>query len=117
MSNEKTLDAIEIIERVKEASGIRTDTSLAKALNVRQSTVASWRKRGNINLPVIIALCDGVNLNWLLFGEGARQTERVDPLAEKVMAMLEGMDEEQKRDVLRYAEKERLIYELAAKVA
>ena len=112
MSSKKTLEAVSILTRVKVFTGMKTDTELAKALNIRQSTVASWRSRGNLNLPAIISLCDGANLNWLLYGVGSMRTGDLDPVSGKVVAMLEEMDEEQRRDVLRYTEKEKFFQEL-----
>jgi len=60
MSREKLQDVIKIIERAKLVLGVKTDTELANILEIKQPTVSSWRKRGNIDLISIIKRCDNV---------------------------------------------------------
>jgi len=114
MSSKKSLNVTEIIERAKQALGIETDYELAELLEVTHSTIANWKRRGNINLIAIVTLCDSVDAEWLLFGKGTQENS-TDPVTKKILTMLEGMDEEQKRDVLRYVKKEKLLEELLKK--
>jgi len=114
MSIKKLQDVIGIIERAKLVLGIKTDTELANILKINQSTVASWRRRGNIDLVAIINLCNNVSTDWLIYGKGSPE-DAADPITKKILTMLEGMDEEQKRDVLRYVKKEKLLEELLKK--
>ncbi|MEP2445623.1 MAG: helix-turn-helix domain-containing protein [Balneola sp.] len=58
-----------ILQRVKEAYSLATDTALADFLGVQQSTVATWKRRDSYNLELIISKCNELNLNWLLYGE------------------------------------------------
>ncbi|MBF0227983.1 MAG: helix-turn-helix domain-containing protein [Desulfamplus sp.] len=117
MSNEKLLDVIKIIERAKECLKIKTNTELANRLNLKQNTISAWKKRGNIDLTAVITLCAtaGVSIDWLLYGKGecglVEQVDKNDPKY-KIVEMLDTMTEEQKRDVLKYAEKEKLFEEL-----
>jgi len=114
MSKEKAFDVIGIIERAKKYLKIRTDTELATLLNIKQNTVSAWRKRGNIDLISVINLCANVSTDWLIYGKGSPE-DGIDPVTKKILTMLEGMDEEQKRDVLRYVKKEKLLEELLKK--
>ena len=59
------------IDRAKIALGVRTDVDLAKTLNIAQSAVAGWRKRGMVpqEQAVKIAQMTGVSLDWLIFGQ------------------------------------------------
>lgn len=116
MSTVKSLDVTGVIERVKVFLGVKTDTELSNLLNIKQNTISAWRKRGNLNLEIIIPVCAGVDFNWLLYGTGNMQRGEPEAITDKVLALLNDMDDEQKRDVLRYTEKERLIHELTAKI-
>ncbi len=116
MSNKKALDVESIIERVKECVGVKTNLELSDLLGIKQNTVSAWKKRGNIDLASIITLCEptGVSMDWLLYGKGGRcegPSKGIDP-TDKIMEMLETMTEEEKRDVLKYVEKEKFWKEL-----
>ena len=112
MSKEKSLDVQGIVERAKIFLELDTNHELANALNIKQNTVSAWKKRGSVNLALIITGCAGVNVNWLLYGTGTMREGQFDPVSGRVVAMLETMDKEQRRDVLRFTEKEQLICEL-----
>jgi len=118
MSIKKALDVVEIIKRTKQCLKIKTDSDLANLLNLKQNTISSWKRRQNIDLTAIITLCTptGVSIDWLLYGKGEcnLNEEKLninDPIY-KLNEMLKDMTEDQKRDVLKYAEKEKLFEEL-----
>jgi hypothetical protein len=110
MSRKKLLGVVDIIKRAKIALGLKTDTQLAKLLDVKQSTIPAWKRRGNIDLAALVTLCNNVSADWLIHGIGeinpAAQDE--DDITEKINMMLKDMDIDQRRDVLKYAEKEEL---------
>ena len=64
------------IDRAKIALGVRTDVDLAKTLNIAQSAVAGWRKRGMVpqEQAVKIAQMTGVSLDWLILGRNQPHT-------------------------------------------
>ncbi len=70
MSRKKLQNVKEIIDRLKMALKLETDTELAKYLGVNQSTVSAWKLRKSINWDLIITKCKDINLDWLLTGEG-----------------------------------------------
>lgn len=108
MSREKLHDVIKIIERAKLVLGVKTDTELANTLKIKQPTVSSWRKRGNIDLISIIKCCDNVNIDWLIFGRGEMYPDGLpNTVKGKILRMLDDMDEDQQRDVLKSLEKEK----------
>lgn len=69
MSTKKSQTVKDIIGRLKSALNLKTDTSLAKLLNVKQNTIASWKIRNSIDYHLMFTVCDNINLNWLLTGE------------------------------------------------
>lgn len=112
MSREKLHDVIKIIERAKLVLGVKTDTELANILEIKQPTVSSWRKRGNIDLISIIKRCDNVNMDWLIFGRGEMYKDgQANTVRGKILKMLDDMDEDQQRDILKSIEKEKFIEE------
>lgn len=66
-----TLNVNNILDRVRDALGISTDTALAKELDVSQQVVSNWRSRGSMDFQRVVdrAVKDGVDLRWLLIGE------------------------------------------------
>lgn len=112
MSTQNPIDVKGVLDRTKQALGLKTDTELANHLGIKPNTVSTWRSRGSIDLGAIFAKCESISADWLLFGRGEMKSGPGDDLTRKIIGMLEGMDEEGKRDVLRYTQKAELIEEL-----
>ena len=99
--------------RAKQALGLKTDTELAQILGVKHNTLSSWKKRGNIDLVSIVALCNKVNMDWLIFGRGEMTCEGGESgVVEKIVTLLEAMDKTQQREVLKHVQKEELLMSL-----
>jgi len=111
MSSKKALDVLNIITRLKKHLDLKKDTDLAFFLEVKQNTISAWKRRGNIDFSLIVSKCEGIDLNWLMYGE-EKPVEKTDPETLKINQMLKGMSKEEKRDVLKYIEKEKLWKEL-----
>ncbi len=114
MSRDNVLDVHKILTRVKLVLNLKTDAELAKTLEVKPTTISAWKRRENIDLTKIITLCNSmdVSMDWLLYGKGEERVEASSDPTEKIIKMLETMTDEQKRDVLKYVEKEKLLDEL-----
>ena len=72
------------IKRLKETFGVITDIDLARALGIKQSSVASARERKSIPSKWIIENSDkhGISSDWLLYGEGPKyrnQARQIPP--------------------------------------
>lgn len=63
----------DILNRLKEAYKINTDTELARFLGVSKSTLSNWISRDSMDYDKIFSKCEHININWLLRGEGACQ--------------------------------------------
>tara|TARA_B100000614_G_C14465225_1_gene460179 strand:- start:499 stop:942 length:444 start_codon:yes stop_codon:yes gene_type:complete len=68
MDNPKSLKVKTYIERIKKAFNIKTDTELAKKLNVTQGAIGNWKKRGSIDLEKIAIKCDDISLDYIRTG-------------------------------------------------
>lgn len=116
MSREKSLDVQGIIDRAKQVLGISTDIELANLLGIKQNTVSSWKRRGNIDLVSIIKLCANVSTDWLIHGIGSAECGmETDRTTRMINTLLKDMDEEEKRSVLKNLEKDKFITEMMEK--
>ena len=68
------------LDRVFEAAGCSTQAELAKFLGIRQSTIASAKKKGKIPAEWLVKLLRAkrVNPEWVVTGQGARMLQAVE---------------------------------------
>lgn len=68
-----------IIDRLKRASGARSDAEIAQLLGAERQNVTNWRRRGTIPYDKItaFALDTGVSLDWLLFERGPQKIDQL----------------------------------------
>lgn len=66
----KTFLSGKILDRLKEALSLGTDTELANLLGVKKATISNWRNRNTIDFPLLFSICEQINIDWLLTGEG-----------------------------------------------
>jgi hypothetical protein len=111
MSTKKRIEVHKILERVKIVHGLKKDGELANLLGLKQNTLSTWKKRNTMDAFLIFEVCDDVDKDWLLYGEGSPDIDH-DLETQKINQMLKGMTKDQKRDVLKYIEKEKLWREL-----
>lgn len=69
--NENRLDKSLILSRLKSVKNLATDTELAKMLGISKSTLSNWYSRNSIDYDLVFSICEHVNLNWLLTGDGS----------------------------------------------
>lgn len=123
MSSEFSLNVKDIIGRVKKVLNADTDTKLSEILGISQAAISTWKKRGNIDLPLIFAKCKNTSLDWLIYGEGTPDGKpEFDPndesirIDQMILETLRGMDTDKKRYIAEYIEREKLFWELKKKV-
>jgi phage repressor protein C with HTH and peptisase S24 domain len=65
----------EVLSRLRESLSVDTDYKLAKLLEISQSNISMWRKRGSIPYKMLSTVCSKheLNVNWILNGEGHSQ--------------------------------------------
>lgn len=66
----KTSSSGKILDRLKEAFTVNTDTEIANILGVKKATLSNWRNRNSIDFPLLFSVCEHINIDWLLTGEG-----------------------------------------------
>lgn len=70
--------AREIIHRLKSNLKIKTDAELAIRLGLAETTITTWKRRGTVDIPLIIAKVEGISLDELIFGIEESNNERVN---------------------------------------
>lgn len=61
----------DVIKRLKEALAIRSDAELARLCGMSRAGISYLKQAGNLSTTLLqFALERGINLNWLLTGEG-----------------------------------------------
>ena len=66
----KTFSSDEILNRLKSALSVGTDTELADLLGIKKATLSNWRNRNSIDFPLVFSVCEQVNIDWLVTGRG-----------------------------------------------
>ncbi len=63
-----------IIDRLKEATGVKSDGQLANYLGISRQNIGAARKRGDVPSGWIykVAELTGCSMDWLQFGHGAK---------------------------------------------
>ncbi len=60
----------QILSRIKEGLNLTSDTELANLLGINKSTLANWYSRNTMDYDLVFSICEHLNLNWILTGEG-----------------------------------------------
>ena len=68
MAKFSNINTSEVLNRLKNKLGIKSDTELSNYLGVTQSLISAWKNRNSIDIDLIITKCKDVDLNWLLLG-------------------------------------------------
>lgn len=64
------LDKPLVLDRIKEYYKLKGNAELARFLGVAPNTITNWYGRKTFDIDVIYTKCVGVDMNWLLTGEG-----------------------------------------------
>ena len=68
--DDNVINVGDIIRRIKEVKGFKSDRQVADYLGVSKATVSNWTSRNSIDFPLVINKLADVDLNWLLTGRG-----------------------------------------------
>lgn len=76
----KTFSSGAILDRLKEALQLPNDKELANKLGISKAAISNWRKRNSIDLERVFSVCEQINIDWLLTGEGSMSNEELEPV-------------------------------------
>lgn len=105
-----------ILERMRIVFNCQSDSELSKAIDTPKQTISTWKQRDSTpySLCVHIAKDKNISLDWLLTGEGEMSKgkppcAKISPKLAKMAELLDGLNEDQQREVFAtVAEKKRL---------
>ncbi|MBN5414435.1 phage repressor protein [Serratia marcescens] len=123
--NKNSVDAV--LARLMELLGAGNDSELARMLDVNRQTLASWRKRDSIPYSICVNLSEerGYSLDWLLTGRGQAMIDSQAPANADVifsrsdltlLELMNQLDPEVRKDLMRSAEEKQRMIELEKKV-
>lgn len=119
-----------------KAGGLSKKAELAKLLDISAQTLKNREDRGANSLDDIKLLCNklGINIDWVLSGEGEMKlgSKWPDPsggaatveeakygyrngIDSEIIEILNELDEDNRRDVLRYAKERKLLADMKEK--
>ncbi|GCU11577.1 TPA: phage repressor protein [Klebsiella pneumoniae] len=122
--NKKAIDAV--LLRLMSLFNVDNDSELARVLNVNRQTLASWRKRDSVPYSICINIAEerGVSLDWLLTGKGEEEevskvesaTQSFSQADLKMLELLNQLDPEVRRDLMRGAEEKQRVIEMEKQI-
>jgi len=68
-SDQKVRNTNIILDRIKQAHGLKTDKELADMLNINTTTLCTRRKNGCLQVHEIIKFCGDIDFDWLFKGD------------------------------------------------
>ena len=121
--NKKAVDAV--LLRLMSLFNVDNDSELARVLNVNRQTLASWRNRDSVPYSICINIAEerGVSLDWLLTGKGEEEVSKVESVTQsfsqadlKMLELLNQLDPEVRRDLMRGAEEKQRVIEMEKQI-
>jgi len=71
-----------ILNRIKSANNLKSDSELADFLEVKKNTISNWRARNTLDWELVLSKCDNLDLNWLIKEEV--KSEEDDEIANNI---------------------------------
>jgi DNA-binding transcriptional regulator YiaG len=119
--NKKAVDAV--LLRLMSLFNVDNDSELARVLNVNRQTLASWRKRDSVPYSICINIAEERSLDWLLTGKGEEEVSKVESATQsfsqadlKMLELLNQLDPEVRRDLMRGAEEKQRVIEMEKQI-
>lgn len=96
-----------ILDRLKQAMGVSTDTALAKALGIKQGSISGAKKKGSIPARWIIGTAEvtGVHADWLLTGKGPMRPELEELISSDDVGVISDFEPQERTRLLRVADR------------
>lgn len=69
MANFSKQEIKDIISRIKSESNLKTDADLSLALGLAETTINTWKRRGTLDLALLIDKLGNLDLDYIIYGE------------------------------------------------
>jgi len=67
------IDAVSIIERLRTSTECESDAALCRLLGVDTGVLSNWKRRGTIDINLVLSKCVDVDYNYILTGKKPQQ--------------------------------------------
>lgn len=84
-------DATEVIDRMKSALGVKTDTELSNIIGVSNKTVSSWRSRNSIPMEIVtsVGFATETKTEYLISGIDVKyQLEELNDIDQTIASLI-----------------------------
>jgi hypothetical protein len=73
MQENKSQNAILVLNKLKKALKVNSDKQLSEILNVKPNTISTWKKRNSLDYNVIISICElyEISLNEIFYNSSS----------------------------------------------
>lgn len=68
MQGNNSLDAKELIIKLKQLYNMSSDIQLCRKLGIKPNTLSTWKVRNSVDFKLIISKCDDLDFNYLFKG-------------------------------------------------
>lgn len=75
---EKNINTVDILKRIKSIKGLKTDKSLAEYLGVSSGVLSNWKVRNSIDLTIIVEKCSDIDLNYIIHGVDREKNNEIE---------------------------------------
>lgn len=117
-----------VLDRLHEVLGVKTDSQLCESLQTSRSTVGSWIARESVPYAICVGIAreHRISLDWLLTGEGpmrraeeggGAQAPAESPREQALLALWRELDEDGQREIQRAAEEKKRLTTLEQRVS
>lgn len=123
MQTNRVLAVLTRLSRVLEAAN---DTELARMLGTTSSTISSWKARNSIPYAKCEEVAEdrGINLDWLLTGNGEMlrgatcqpSPSNLSPKEEALLTMFNELSEDDQREICRLAEDKKRMRDMSKQI-
>lgn len=79
MTNINSQFAKKVIDRIKNAYNMTSDTELADHLGIAPSTLSTWKKRNSLDYELIFSKCEDLRADYIIYGELRMFRDEHDP--------------------------------------
>ncbi len=118
--------ASQVIERIKTAVGVSTDSELCRLTNTNRQALSNWKTRDSVPYTLCVKIANDLNvsIDWLLTGDGEMLrgvtnqacSSYLAPKEEALLTMFKELSEDDQREICRLAEDKKRLRDLESEI-
>lgn len=119
-------NANQVIERIKAAVGVSTDSELCRVTNTNRQALSNWKTRNSVPYTLCVKVANDLNvsIDWLLTGDGEMlrgvtsqaSSSNLAPKEEALLTMFKELSEDDQREICRLAEDKKRLHDMSKQI-